>query len=196
MTSLRSALTEATAALTAAEVPSPRADALALAGHVLGADRGEVERRLVLGGELDDAAAERLRRLVEERATRVPLQHLTGTAPFRRLELHVGPGVFVPRPETEQAVDHVIAALPATDRPIVVDLCTGSGAIAVALAREVPGARVHAVELSAHAHAWAQRNVADHAPAVSLVLGDALEAFDEALGDTDPRASLTEEASQ
>ena len=73
MTSLRSALTEATAALTAAEVPSPRADALALVGHVLGADRGEVERRLVLGGELDDAAAERLRRLVEERATRVPL---------------------------------------------------------------------------------------------------------------------------
>ena len=63
MTSLRSALTEATAALTAAEVPSPRADALALVGHVLGADRGEVERRLVLGGELDDAAAERLRRL-------------------------------------------------------------------------------------------------------------------------------------
>ncbi|EKA61322.1 protein-(glutamine-N5) methyltransferase [Janibacter hoylei PVAS-1] len=172
MTSLRSALTEATAALTAAEVPSPRADALALVGHVLGADRGEVERRLVLGGELDDAAAERLRRLVEERATRVPLQHLTGTAPFRRLELHVGPGVFVPRPETEQAVDHVIAALPATDRPIVVDLCTGSGALALAVADETD-AEVTAVELSDLALAWAARNVEATGLPVALVAADA-----------------------
>ena len=173
MTSLRSAVGEATATLTAAGVPTPRPDALLLAAHALGCDRGEVERRMLLGADLDEAGARRLRALVEERAARVPLQHLTGTAPFRRLELHVGPGVFVPRPETEQAVDHVLAAIAGLEAPVVVDLCTGSGALALGVADEAPGAEVTAVELSELAVAWAARNIEASGLPVRLVAADA-----------------------
>lgn len=173
MSSLRAEVDRAVAALAGAGVPSPRTDAVVLAGHVLGADRSEVERRLLLGGEVDDAAASRLAALVDERCARVPLQHLTGTAPFRRLELHVGPGVFVPRPETEQAVDHVLAALEGIDAPRVVDLCTGSGALALAVADEAPTAEVTAVELSELALAWAARNIETTGLPVRLVAADA-----------------------
>ena len=173
MTSLRSAVGEATATLTAAGVPTPRPDALLLAAHALGCDRGEVERRMLLGADLDEAGARRLAALVEERAARVPLQHLTGTAPFRRLELHVGPGVFVPRPETEQAVDHVLAAVAGLEAPVVVDLCTGSGALALGVADEAPGAEVTAVELSELAVAWAARNIEASGLPVRLVAADA-----------------------
>lgn len=173
MTSLRSAVGEATATLTAAGVPAPRPDALLLAAHALGCDRGEVERRMLLGADLDEAGARRLGALVEERAARVPLQHLTGTAPFRRLELHVGPGVFVPRPETEQAVDHVLAAIAGLEAPVVVDLCTGSGALALGVADEAPGAEVTAVELSELAVAWAARNIEASGLPVRLVAADA-----------------------
>ena len=165
MTSLRSAVGEATATLTAAGVPTPRPDALLLAAHALGCDRAEVERRMLLGADLDER--------VEERATRVPLQHLTGTAPFRRLELHVGPGVFVPRPETEAAVDHVLAALEGLDAPVVVDLCTGSGALALGVADEAPAAEVVGVELSEFALAWAARNVEATGLPVRLMAADA-----------------------
>lgn len=173
MTSLRPQIDAAVAALTAAGVPSPRADVLILAAHVLGADRSEVERRLILGGDLDEATAERLHRLVEERADRVPLQHLTGTAPFRRLDLHVGPGVFVPRPETEGVIDLVLAELAGQERPVVVDLCSGSGALALAVADEAPQAEVVAVEVSDFAVAWAARNVETTGLPVRLVTADA-----------------------
>nr|WP_257910882.1 HemK/PrmC family methyltransferase [Janibacter limosus] len=139
----------------------------------MGCDRGEVERRMILGTQPGSGFAERFTALVEERATRVPLQHLTGTAPFRRLELHVGPGVFVPRPETEQAVDHVLAALAGIDGPPVVDLCTGSGALALAVADEAPTAEVTAVELSDLALARAARNVESTGVPVTLVAADA-----------------------
>src|SRR5690606_22663147 len=109
------------------------------------------------------AVAQAFDDLVSRRAERVPLQHLTGTAPFRYLELLVGPGVFVPRPETEQvaqvAIDEAGAVVARSGSVLVVDLCTGSGAIALALATEVRGSVVHAVELDADAFAWAQRNV-------------------------------------
>lgn len=173
MTSLRSAVGAATATLTAAGVPTPRPDALLLAAHALGCDRAEVERRMLLGADLDEMTSRRLDALVEERATRVPLQHLTGTAPFRRLELHVGPGVFVPRPETEAAVDHVLAALDGLDAPVVVDLCTGSGALALGVADEAPTAEVVGVELSELALAWAARNVEATGLPVRLVAADA-----------------------
>lgn len=173
MTSLRSRVDAATATLDEGGVPTPRIDALLLAAHVLGCDRGEVERRLLLGGEMDDGAARRLADLVSERADRVPLQHLTGTAPFRRLELHVGPGVFVPRPETEQAVDHVLAAIDGTEAPVVVDLCTGSGALALCVADEAPTAEVTAVEVSDLAVAWAARNIGTTGLPVRLVAADA-----------------------
>lgn len=114
--------------------------------------------------------------LVARRAQRVPLQHLVGSTGFRFLDLEVGPGVFVPRPETESVVQAVVDHLAGsgrfrrrvaaghadeTDRarsPVVVDLCAGSGAIALSVAHEVPGAVVHAVELSADALVWARRN--------------------------------------
>lgn len=173
MSPLRAAVGQAIAALTAAGVPSPRTDAMVLAGHVLGVDRSEVERRMLLGSTLAQEQATRLLALVAERAARVPLQHLTGTAPFRRLELQVGPGVFVPRPETESVADLALAALTGVDAPLVVDLCTGSGALALALAHEVPGARVTAVEVSDLALAWAARNIEATGLPVDLVAADA-----------------------
>ena len=113
-----------------------------------------------------------------ERARRVPLQHLTGRAAFRHLELSVGPGVFVPRPETEMVAGLAVPLLlDLADRerraPVVVDLCTGSGALALSLKHEVPAASVHAVELSDLAHAWAVRNRDDLGLDVEMVLGDA-----------------------
>ena len=146
-----------------AGVASPRADAEALLAHVLGVDRGELRRQVVLGHEVPEDAAGTFSGLVSRRAAREPLQHLTGVAAFRHLELAVGPGVFVPRPETEEVAQVAIdeAAKVAGERAdvVVVDLCTGTGAIALAVATEVPGARVHAVELDKDAHAWAERNV-------------------------------------
>jgi release factor glutamine methyltransferase len=142
--------------LAAAGVASPRHDAAELAAYVLGVPRS----RLGLARELTAAQRARYADLVGQRASRVPLQHLTGVAGFRYLELAVGPGVFVPRPETELLAGWAIAALAAHAGPLVVDLCAGSAAIALALAQEVPGARVHAVEWDPHAAAWAERNIA------------------------------------
>ncbi|WP_426561769.1 peptide chain release factor N(5)-glutamine methyltransferase [Angustibacter sp. McL0619] len=181
--SLTEQLRAATARLAEAGVPSARHDAEVLAGHVLGRPRPQVAVMALRGDDVvlpvvfDD--------LVDERARRVPLQHLTGTAPFRDVQLRVGPGVFVPRPETELVAGAAIAFARELPAPVVVDLCTGSGAIAVAVAREVPGARVHAVELSEHALAWAARNVEDLAPAVDLRLGDAAQAFGDLDGAVD-----------
>lgn len=159
--------------LAAAGVPDPLVDAELLAGYVSGLRRGEVQAAIIRGDELDETAAETFAALVARRAAREPLQHLTGTAPFRHLELAVGPGVFVPRPETETVAQFAIDALlaDAAPDPIGVDLCTGSGAIALAMATEVPHARIFAVELSPEAHAWAARNTADAAN-LSLVRGD------------------------
>jgi release factor glutamine methyltransferase len=108
--------------------------------------------------------------LVARRANRVPLQHLTGIAFFRHLELAVGPGVFVPRPETELLVEAAIDHLKKLDSPrIAVDLCAGSGAIALSITLEVPGTTVHAVELSDDAVKWLTHNVIDHAARLEAV---------------------------
>lgn len=175
-TDLGAAIRAATARLAAAGVPSPRPDALALAAFALGVDPGEAERRAILGADVPASYDD----LVAARARRVPLQHLTGRVGFRRLELAVGPGVFVPRPETEVLVGLAVAELSALaaraespPAPIVVDLCAGSGAVALAVADEVPCARVWAVELSDDALGYAARNVAAYGGAVRLVRGDA-----------------------
>jgi release factor glutamine methyltransferase len=181
-------LREATSALAAAGVDSPRTDAELLLAHVLRIGRDEVRRMAVLDGPEvgpDDVVA--FRTLVGRRAQRVPLQHLTGVAPFRHLELRVGPGVFVPRPETEEVAQAAIdeaAAVARRGRAVVVDLCTGSGAIALAVATEVPGAAVHAVELDARAHDWAALNLLA-APSVTLLRGDARTALRDLDGTVD-----------
>jgi release factor glutamine methyltransferase len=155
-TNLADALSAATARLAEAGVPSPRVDAELLAAHLLGVSLGRVRALALMDAESPDG----LEDLVAERATRVPLQHLTGRAYFRHLELQVGPGVFVPRPETETVAQHAIDQALALPAAKVVDLGTGSGAIAAAVASEVPSAVVYAVELSDLAHAWAERNLA------------------------------------
>lgn len=178
---VRSAVRSATSRLAEAGVPSPETDAVALAAHLLAMTPGEVRKAMVLGAAVPDA----FERLVDERVARVPLQHLTGRAGFRRLELSVGPGVFVPRPETELVAGLAIGAALDLEAPVVVDLCTGSGAIALSVADEVPAATVYAVELGPEAHAWAERNVSDTGLAVDLRLGDATEAFPELEGSVD-----------
>lgn len=177
--SLADAVREATDVLAEAGVPSPRADAELLAEHLLGVGLGRL-RALMLG---DTPAPDGYRELIAERARRIPLQHITGVAHFRYLELAVGPGVFIPRPETESVVQLVIDRLQGQARPKVVDLGTGSGAIAGSIAHEVPGAEVHAVEFSEFAHAWAARNLLPLG--VHLIRGDLRDALPEHNGTFD-----------
>lgn len=165
----RDVVDDAVATLTAAGVGSPRVDAELLLAHAWGVRRGQllahatVPRKVV--ADFDD--------LLRRRAARVPLQHLTGRAAFRHVEVEVGPGVFVPRPETEAMTGWVIdrlAGFAATRRPVVVELCAGSGAISMAILDEVPGAQVYAIELDDGAYRWAARNLAD--TGAVLALGD------------------------
>jgi len=165
--------------LEAAGVPSPAYDADELLAHVLDVDRG----RLALLDDLVPGQAEAYDALLARRAHREPLQHLIGVAHFRHVELAVGPGVFVPRPETELLAGWAIERAQHVADPVVVDLATGSGAIARAIADEVPGARVHAVELDPAAHAWAERNLAG--TGVGLRHGDLADAFDDLVGSVD-----------
>lgn len=177
-------LDKATALLEAAGVASPRVDAELLLAHVTGTPRG-----LLLRAGLQAPHLQVYRDMVQARARRVPLQHLTGSAGFRYVDLEVGPGVFVPRPETELlagwAVEQATALLAERpdEPPVVVDLCTGSGAIALSVVHEVPRARVHAVELDEVAHGWAERNLAGSG--ADLRLGDAFAAFDDLDGTVD-----------
>ncbi|WP_442918835.1 peptide chain release factor N(5)-glutamine methyltransferase [Leucobacter sp. USHLN153] len=171
-------LSEIRAELETAGIEQPEVDAELIVAHVIGVSRGRVGVLAILDEPISSDAATRARDLAEERARRVPLQHLTGRAPFRGIELSVGPGVFVPRPETEMVAQLAIDALQKVPDPelIAVDLCTGSGALALAIAAEVPAARVWAVEKSREAHAWAERNVAEWGDSrVRLLLGDVAE---------------------
>ena len=133
------AVRTAIAVLEAAGVPSPRTDAEILWDYV-------------------DANESEFNQLIEKRAQRIPLQHLTGSAYFRYLELEVGPGVFIPRPETELLAQVAIDALKDTDGKVAVELCAGSGAIAISIATEVPGSTVYAVEKSIDSFRWLQRD--------------------------------------
>jgi release factor glutamine methyltransferase len=133
-----STIREATAVLAAAGVPSPAHDARVLIEYA-GAD-----------GDVDA--------LLEARASRVPLQHIVGSAGFRYLDLEVGPGVFIPRPETELLVDAVLGVLVNIAAPRVVDLCAGSGAIGLSVAHEHPTVTVDLVERSDAAMPWLLRN--------------------------------------
>ena len=168
----------ATARLAEAGAESPRADAELIAAAVHDVKRTELHT------VPDSAFDARFWADIARREAREPLQHITGRAAFRYLDLEVGPGVFVPRPETEVMTGWVIDRVRSmdTDRPVVVDLGTGSGAIALAIAQEVPRARVHAVEADPLARAWAERNVSGYVEIVPHTAGRVLVHADDFCG--------------
>lgn len=170
-----------------AGIESFQADAEILLGFVLDLSRGELQVKAITGELLNEAEEIKFLELVAKRAERFPLQHLTGVAYFRQLELKVGPGVFVPRFETETVTQLAVDALKAVpgDNPIAVDLATGSGAIAISLAVEVPNAKLFAVELSEDALFYTKQNFAKYAPTATLVQGDLADAFPELNGQVD-----------
>jgi len=169
MTSLREAIVAATATLASAGIDSARTDAELLAAHVSGTDRG----RLALLDAPDPEFFNRFDQAIAARAQRTPLQHITGTAPFGPVQLQVGPGVFTPRPETEALLEWALAQ-PLPPDAVILDLCTGSGALAIALASQRSQARVIAVDDDARALNYARRNAAN--TAVRLVRGDVTDA--------------------
>ena len=162
-TSLDEVLRASTDVLTQAGVSSPRHDAEALASFALGAERSAVRTWLALGVSINADQVSQIQVLVERRANREPLQHITGSTGFARIDLLVGPGVFVPRPESELLVERALvevqSIVTAGQAPVVVDLCSGSGAIGLAIAHECSTAQLHSVELDDDAFLWLQRNV-------------------------------------
>jgi len=170
-TRLRCAIDSATTLLADAGINSARYDAEELAAHLTGTERG----RLPLVDSPDDTFFDRYHAAIAARSRRVPLQHITGTAAFGPLTLFVGPGVFIPRPETEAMLEWAAAQrLPGSpDRPVIVDLCTGSGALALALALHWPAARVLGIDDSDAALEYARRNSAG--TNVELLCADATD---------------------
>lgn len=202
------ALRDAAGRLSRSGVDSAAVEARIIAGYLLGVSHMDVVRAGDPPGLLDGPQAQRFQELfdvlVDRRATREPLQHILGVAPFGPLELEVGPGVFIPRPETEVLADWAVRYLaqrfpdasrggatgggarrgvdkqenapgPRSDRLLVVDLCTGSGALALYIKHAVPGAQVVAVEKSPEAIAYTRRNiraVTGSDDAVELIRGD------------------------
>jgi release factor glutamine methyltransferase len=155
---LRVAVLEAERVLGGTGVASPRVDAELLAAHVVGVPRG----RLMMVPLVDESVLEHYRALVTRRAAREPLQHLLGTAVLGPVTVAVGPGVFTPRPETELLLEWGLKAIADVTSPLVVDLCTGSGALGLAVAASRPDATVHAVEADPGALSWAARNITTH----------------------------------
>lgn len=160
---MREVLARASALLADAGVPTPEVDARLLAAHI-----ASTSPMGVLFAEVTEEFSQAFEAAVARRATREPLQHITGTAPFGPLELEVGPGVFIPRPETEVLADWAVRTLADTPRPIVVDLGTGSGALPIYIGHHIPEAQLYAVELSATAREFAARNAASHNVRLSL----------------------------
>ncbi len=182
--SVRDVLFDSERRLAAVGVPSPSVDAGEIVAYVMGTTRS----RLFLSDAMTSEQRVQVEKLLARRLARVPLQHLLGTAAFRRIEVAVGPGVFIPRPETELVTEAGLRDLlerPAGER-IAVDLCAGSGAIAISLAIEAPGSRVHAVELSDDAIGWTKRNaetfadtIAERGSRLTVLHDDATTVADE-----------------
>ena len=152
------ALELATDKFSAAGVLSPSVDAELLGCFILETTRSELTLLAISNEIFPENKLVDFLEAVGRREKRVPLQHITGLAPFRHLELEVGPGVFIPRPETEQLVDLAMHKISDISNPVIVDLCAGSGAIAISISTEVPGSNVYAVELSQDAFAFLTRN--------------------------------------
>ncbi|WP_439032500.1 peptide chain release factor N(5)-glutamine methyltransferase [Gordonia terrae] len=174
--------------LAEAGIDSPRRDAEWLMAHVLGVDVG----RLVMVDAIDEPRRRAFRDAVEQRAQRIPLQHIIGSAAFGPLDLAVGPGVFVPRPETEYLLEWAVGHLRAMPGPhVVADLCSGSGALAIAIATMAPETRVVAVEADGAALQWLRRNVAD----ARCAPGSRVEVADADVTDAVQMAELVESSS-
>lgn len=155
MSTIRDVLVDAQHRLSNAGIDSSSTESAELLAHVLGVPRS----RLFMQDSVDADDRIAFERLMAKRLNRIPLQHITGTAAFRRIELEVGPGVFIPRPESELVAEAAIRHLRKCENPIAVDLCAGSGAIALSLAIEVPGAQVVGIELSPEAFPWLEQNI-------------------------------------
>ena len=186
---LADALAKASSAFASAGIETPEIDAQLLAAHVLGSSRGSIQSDLIIGRELTARELQEFEELAEQRAQRMPLQHLTAKGYFRNLELKVGKGVFIPRPETESVAELAIQALRAVPgEPIAVDLCTGSGAIAISMATEVPNAKVYAWELNPDSEIFLRDNIAAYGNSVRLTMGDIAE--DESFKDLVGKVSV------
>ena len=177
-------------------IDSALADAELLAGHILGLSRGGVQAQILMGATVSESDAETIANVYGRRLAREPLQHITGVAYFRQLELSVGKGVFIPRPETEfvaqLAIDAIRAAnLAGNERPLAVDLGTGSGAIALAMATENRTSKIFAVEKSAEAFPFTKSNFDKYADQcdANLIHGDLADAFEELNGQVSVVAS-------
>jgi len=167
-------------------IESAQVDAELLAGHILGLTRGGVQAQVLVGATVGEEQAEQISNLYGRRFAREPLQHITGVAHFRQLELSVGRGVFIPRPETEFVAQLAIDAIREFENngdanPIAVDLGTGSGAIALAMATENPNAKIYAVEKSPDALPFTEANFARYSELgqASLIQGDLADAFQD-----------------
>ena len=183
---LSEALALASEKLSTAGVPSPQADATWLLCHILDTDRSDLLTRITFDQDLSSEQLEAFLVALARREKREPLQHITGKAAFRSLELSVGPGVFIPRPETEQVVQYAIDYLRQLPMPgVAIDLGTGSGAIAIAMAVEVPQTKVYAVELSQSAFDYATKNIEANFAAVELRLGAMQEVVSDLVGGVD-----------
>ncbi|MEY4321484.1 MAG: hypothetical protein RL167_212 [Actinomycetota bacterium] len=189
---LRDLVEHASAKFAEAQIDSAQNDAELLAAHVLGLSKGALQSAMIVDTEISELEAEQITNLYARRIAREPLQHITGKAYFRNLELSVGRGVFIPRPETEFVAQLAIDALraTATAAPTGIDLGTGSGAIALAMATEVPHARVFAVEKSDDALPFTKANFAKYASTgAQLIQGDLADAFHELDGQVSVVAS-------
>jgi len=152
------ALEFATDKFSAAGVLSPSVDAELLGCFILEMNRSELSLLAIANELFPENKLSEFLEAVQRREKREPLQHITGLAPFRHLELEVGPGVFIPRPETEQLVDLAIHKIEDISKPVIVDLCSGSGAISIALNTEVAESMVYSVELSKDAFSFLTQN--------------------------------------
>lgn len=174
------ALELATDKFSAAGVLSPSVDAELLGCFVLDASRSDLTMMAIANEAFPENKLAEFLEAVSRREKREPLQHITGLAPFRHLELEVGRGVFIPRPETEQLVDLAMQKITTISNPVVVDLCSGSGAIAISISTEISGASVYAVELSGEAFAFLTRNYQRYGLDLKTIRNENLTtAFDE-----------------
>jgi release factor glutamine methyltransferase len=155
-------LSESSSKLKEAGVISATVDAELIACYCLGVSRSELALMTATNQEFPIDSLDSFQVALARRVARQPLQHITGTAPFRHLELNVGPGVFTPRPETEQVVGFAMEKIANLQSPLIVDLCAGSGAIAISLATEVLESKVFAVEKSEEAYGYLLQNAATY----------------------------------